>query len=121
MADFANIQLAGRLGQDPELSYSGQGLAILRFSVAVSTGRKDNKNTSWYRCVMFGKQGEALSPHLKKGSSVIVGGEPVIKEYTTNSGVKRKTVDVNVKTFAFGGGNQQSGAQHVADNEEVPF
>ena len=73
--------IVGNLGQDAELKYLPSGAAILNFSVACSSGYGDKKKTTWVRCALFGKQGEALERYLKKGSKVFVSGEFSLNEY----------------------------------------
>lgn len=73
MPNFANVQLMGHLGQDPESSYIGE-TPVLRFSLAVNTGFKEKKTTSWYRCAMFGTRAKAVAPMLSKGSRSCFGG-----------------------------------------------
>ena len=41
-----NITIAGNIGKNPELKYSGNNLAILKFSVADTSGKDDNKKTN---------------------------------------------------------------------------
>lgn len=120
---FANIVLSGHLGAEPELSYTTNDTAVLRFSIAVNTGYKDRKTCSWYKCVMFGKQAEALRQHLGKGKAVIVAGEPSISTFTNDSGVKFTNVDVQVNSLSFVGGNNgnSGGNSSSGSAETLPF
>lgn len=126
MPNFANIVLTGHLGKDPELTYLPNGTPVLRFSLAVNTGLKDRKVCSWYHCVMFGKQGEAVCQYLAKGKAVTVSGEPAINNFKNDQGVKYTNVDVRVNSFAFAGsGKTNSGHQEAGDDQSpddaVPF
>ena len=51
MAGLNKVMLIGRLGRDPEIRYSQQGLAVVNFSIATSeywtdknTGDRQEKN-----------------------------------------------------------------------------
>ena len=70
-----NITIAGRLGKDAELRRTQDGTAVLNFTVAVDDGYGERKGTLWFDCSLFGKRGEALEPHLSKGSAVTVSGD----------------------------------------------
>lgn len=70
-----NIVLAGTIGKDAVLRRTQAGEPILGFSVAVDDGYGENKATMWFDVAVWGKRGQALEPHLKKGAKVTVSGE----------------------------------------------
>ena len=68
-------QLTGlfTLGRDAEIRTSQNGTVIVNLAVAYNYGRKGDdgkKPSQWVRAAMFGKQAEALAPHLTKGKQV---------------------------------------------------
>lgn len=71
----------GNLGGDAEVKDVG-GSKVLKFSVAVTSGFGDKKQTAWYGCDVWGKQAESrLVDYLKKGQQVAVTGELSHREY----------------------------------------
>lgn len=90
------ITLIGNIGQDPELRFTAKGLAQVKFSVATTYGKDDNKKTTWHNCVAWGDMAEAIASNFVKGSRVIVMGRYETSEYTTKAGEKRKTQEVIV-------------------------
>jgi single-strand DNA-binding protein len=60
---FAQIQLLGNLGRDPEMSYTPEGIAVTKFSIAVSKKVKGSEETTWYNCVAFRNLAEMLNTH----------------------------------------------------------
>ena len=61
------------LGRDAEARVTQSGTTVVQLAVAYNYGRKgeDGKKPSqWVRASMFGKQAEALAPHLTKGKQV---------------------------------------------------
>ena len=61
------------LGRDAETRVTQGGTTVVQLAVAYNYGRKgeDGKKPSqWVRASMFGKQAEALAPHLTKGKQV---------------------------------------------------
>lgn len=93
------ICIAGRLGKDAELRRTQNGDPVLGFSVAVDDGYGQNKRTLWFRCRVWGKRGEALADHLRKGSAVTVSGDLSTDEY---EGKTNLTVRVNEVTLQGG-------------------
>jgi single-strand DNA-binding protein len=73
------VQVIGNIGSKPEMKFTANGTATLRFSVA-SNGRVKNQagewedRTDWVRCTVFGQRAEKLSELLHKGQRVFVDG-----------------------------------------------
>ena len=104
---ISNYTFNGNLGRDAELKFSQGGMAILSFSVGVSTGYGDRKNTHWVRVSVFGKQAEGLGKlELKKGTAVIVAGELSTREYEGKTYLEVRANDVQLigKREPTGGG-----------------
>lgn len=69
------VTLIGAVGQDPEVRYSAQGMAIASFSFATSEKRKDKDQvTQWHNCVAFGKLAEIVQQYVTKGSRMYLDG-----------------------------------------------
>jgi len=79
--------LIGNLGRDPELSYSQNGTARARFSLATSERYKDRRTgadreeVEWHNVVVFGKTAENCAKYLVKGRSVYVEGKSKTRSY----------------------------------------
>ena len=61
------------LGRDAETRTTQGGTTVVQLAVAYNYGRKGDdgkKPSQWVRASMFGKQAEALAPHLTKGKQV---------------------------------------------------
>jgi single-strand DNA-binding protein len=91
-----SVALVGRIGRDPEMRYSASGTAITNFSVAVSRrGAKDGEqDTDWFNVVAFGRSGEFVAQYLDKGSLVGVEGRIQSRNWTTEDGQKRNSVEI---------------------------
>ena len=101
MPNMALIVVTGHLGQDMEVKYLQDGTPIGRFSLAVSTGYKDKKTTTWYRCSMFGKRAESMRQHMLKGRAFCVVGEPSAREWVGDNGVKHTSGEIRVSDVQF--------------------
>ena len=114
-----NVTILGRLGKDPETTFSKDGKAICKFSVGVT--RKFNKEvTDWFNCASFGKTAELIQQYFKKGNQIALQGEIQFGDYTDKEGVKRYTTTLVVNSFDFiagNGNNTNGGNQEVATTE----
>lgn len=96
----------GRLTKDPELSYTTNGKAVAKFSMAVSKKYTDSQGekqeiTSFFNCVAWGKTGELVSQYVKKGERLAIEGELEQKSWEDQDGNKRSTVQINVREVMF--------------------
>ncbi len=108
------VTLMGNIGQDPELRMTGNGNAVLKFSLATTSRWNDEKTgkqerTEWHRCVMWGKRAESLAKHLQKGSQVLVEGEIRYGSYEDRDGVKKYTTDIHLNNLEFCGRKSDAG------------
>ncbi len=101
MASFASVVLIGHLGRDVDTKCLPDGTLVANFSIATSRKRKDGEVTTWWRCVLFGKRGEALAQYLHKGDPVLIQGEPYLRTYTDKEGSERQSLECDVKEWAF--------------------
>lgn len=54
-----NWNFTGNLGKDAEQRYTPGGDVVVQFSVAIKSGYGDKAQTTWARCSLWGKRGEA--------------------------------------------------------------
>lgn len=99
MAGVNEVRLIGRLGKDPELKYTPNGVAVVNFSMATSeewtdknTGEKREK-TEWHRIVAWRRLAEICGEFLVKGSLVWIGGKLETRSWEQD-GVKRYTTEI---------------------------
>lgn len=106
MAGINKVILVGRLGGDPEIRYTQQGVAVTNFNIATSetwmdkTGGKQEK-TEWHRVVVWGKMAETCSQYLAKGRQVFVEGRLQTRQWDDKDGNKRYTTEVVASTVQF--------------------
>ncbi|HVN95958.1 MAG TPA: single-stranded DNA-binding protein [Syntrophorhabdaceae bacterium] len=132
MSNLNKVLLIGRLGADPELRYTADGVPVATFNVATSESRKDKsgtrqEKTEWHRVVAWRKLGEIAGEYLKKGRLVYIEGKIQSREYEGKDGVKRKTFEIIASEMKMiGGGGAPQGeerkpyANHNSDDEFVP-
>lgn len=114
---------SGNLGRDPELRQHN-GESILNFAVGVQVGSKDNPQTMWVDCALWGKRATSLQPYMKKGSKVTVSGQVKLEEYVHNNLTKTKlrlTVDqVDLPPRQKDGGEQEQRQQPLSAPQRQP-
>ncbi|MBV9258758.1 MAG: single-stranded DNA-binding protein [Ktedonobacteraceae bacterium] len=98
------IILVGNLGRDPEMSYTPNGMAVTKFSLAVNRVTKSQsgerqEETDWYNITAWGKQAETCNTILKKGQKLYVDGRFTPRKYVDRSGAERISFDVTVNDF----------------------
>ena len=101
------------LGRDSELRSTASGTPVLNFAAAYDIGFGQNKKTQWLDCVIFGKKGESLVDHLKKGKQIQISAKDVrIESWEKNDGsgqgFKLACTVEDVKFCRDGTGGQQS-------------
>ena len=93
------IMLIGNLGKDPEMNYTPGGLAITKFSLAVSRNKKTStgerqEETDWFNIVAMDKRAEICNQYLHKGSKVYIEGRLQQRKYTDKNGIERWMTEV---------------------------
>src|SRR5208337_1096571 len=94
------VILVGRLGADPDIRYSPNGVAVAKFNLAtndyVSAGTEGNREerTEWHRIVTFGKTAEFCGNYLAKGRQVYVEGSIRTNQWDDPQGQKRYFTDI---------------------------
>lgn len=122
MASLNKVLLIGNLTRDPELRYVPSGTAVATFTVAVSrvfktqTGEK-KEQASFIRIVVWGRRAEVCGEYLSKGSPVFIEGRLQSRDWETQDGQKRNTMEViadNVQFLSRGTAKGESGAAKQA-------
>jgi len=110
------VVLVGRLTRDPELRYTTNNIANLRFTVAVNrqfTNQSGERQADFIGCVAWRSQAENMARFLKKGSLIGVEGRIETGSYQAQDGQMRYTTDVIADSVQFlePRGAQGAGAQ----------
>ena len=88
-----STNLIGRLTKDLEIRYTGNGKAVVNFTVAVDRPFSRDK-TDFIECVAWEKTAENMSQYLKKGSQVGVTGYITTRNYENKQGQKVYVTEV---------------------------
>ena len=127
-ADFATMQINGRMTSDPrEFEVGSTKKAV--FSVAVNRRFKNKKTDEWDKrttyidCVAWGPQAGHIMSHGKKGAKVALSGDWETDRYTNGQGEEVKRSQVNARNVSIFTARGDSGndAGDTAGDDEVPF
>ena len=96
------VILIGRLGADPDIRYSPNGVAVAKFNLAsndaVSVGEgKWEERTEWHRIVTFGRTAEFCGNYLAKGRQVFIEGSIRTNQWEDQQGQKRYSTEIHAR------------------------
>ena len=115
-SDMNVVVLIGRLTRGSELRYSQNGgTPSLRFSIAVNRSRRGadgnwTEESSFFDCVYFAKNAEAMSQYLEKGRQVAIQGELRQNRWEVD-GQQRSRVEIFVNNLTLLGQGQGGSVQ----------
>ena len=121
------IMLIGNLGRDPDMSYTPDGIAVTKFSLAVnritrSSAGERQTETDWFNIVAWRQLAETCNTYLKKGQKVYVEGRLSQRKYTDKNGVERTAVEVTISDMEMltpkGQGTQGSSSDSFLDEND---
>jgi single-strand DNA-binding protein len=110
--------IIGNLGRDPEMRFTPSGQAVTQFTVATNRSYRDQqgewqKETEWFRVVVWGPQAERTAEQLRKGNKVYVEGRIQTRQWEDQSGQKRYTTELVA--------NHVSSLERRERDEDAPF
>ena len=134
VSSMNKVILIGRLGGDPELTYTSNGTAKALINLATSERWKDNdgnqqEKTEWHRIIAWRRQAEFAGEWLKKGRLVCIEGKLTTRSWEKD-GQKRYMTEVVADNITMlgskaeaGGGDDSKGAppkqEEPPDNGDV--
>lgn len=124
------VTVTGNLTRDPELRELASGTSVCKMRVAVNSRRK-NENGEWvdkpnyFDVTVWGAQGENCSTYLSKGRPVAIDGRLEWREWETQEGAKRQSVEIIADAVQFlgsrdGAGGGNGGGNGIAAGSDVP-
>ena len=98
------VILIGNLTRDPELSETPSGVAVCKFSLAVSrdyTNAEGNRDTDFFNITVWRGRAENCGKYLKKGNKVAIVGSLQTRSYEDKDGIKRNVTDIIASEVEF--------------------
>jgi single-strand DNA-binding protein len=104
VAQDNQVVIVGNLTRDPELRYTPNGAALVKFGVAVSrrvkddvTGQWKDAETSFFNVTAWRSLAENVAESLTQGTRVVVVGRLRTNSWETPEGDKRSTVEIEAE------------------------
>ena len=100
MASENQITIVGNLTDDPELRYTPNGAAVVKFRVAVNRRYRDESgqwkdgDTSYFTVNAWRNLAENIAESLTRGTRVVVAGRLQMRSWETPDGDKRSVVEI---------------------------
>ena len=119
------VMLIGRLGKDPEIKTTANGVTVGNFSIATTESKKDqngnwNEYPEWHRVVALGKLADICGRYLHKGSQVYIEGKLQTRSWDDKkTGEKRYMTEILCNELLMLGKQQNNGSP--ISGEEEPF
>ena len=113
-SNINRVTMTGNLTRDPELRSTANGTSVCSLRIANNTRRKD-ANGEWtdrahyFSVTVFGAQGENCARFLSKGRPIALDGRLEWREWQTQEGAKRESVEIVAETVQFLGGREEGG------------
>jgi single-strand DNA-binding protein len=107
------VVLTGNLTRDPELRSLANGNAVCKLRIASNTRKKNGATGEWedkpnfFDVTIWGAQGENCARFLAKGRPVAIDGRLEWREWTSESGEKRQSIDIIADAVQFLGGREE--------------
>ena len=98
------VILVGNLTKDPELSETPSGVAVCKFSLAVSrdyNNAEGNRDTDFFNITVWRGRAENCGKYLKKGNKVAIVGSLQTRSYEDKDGIKRNVTDIIASEVEF--------------------
>jgi len=127
-SNINRVIITGNLTSDPELRSLPSGTSVCKLRVACNTRRKDNSTGEWvdkpnfFDVTVWGAQGENCARYLSKGRGVAVDGRLEWREWETQDGNKRQSIDIIADTVHFLSGprDDAAGGQSFTPRSDIP-
>lgn len=111
MASLNKAIIIGRLGQDPDVRQTANGMSVANLSVATSEKYKDKsgqqqEQTEWHRITLWGKLADIAQQYLAKGALVCIEGKIQTRKWEDKDGTERYTTEIVGRELVMLGGSQ---------------
>ncbi|MDR2612642.1 MAG: single-stranded DNA-binding protein [Deltaproteobacteria bacterium] len=86
--------LLGRLGKDPQLTFTQAGKSMCTFTLATSERWGEEERIEWHRIVMFDRLAETANQYLGKGDQVYLEGKIQTRSWNDKTGARHSVTEI---------------------------
>ena len=94
---FNQIHLIGRVGQDPEIRQTANGVTMASFTMATDSYSQqpgEDNRPDWHRVKAFGQNADTIRDHLARGHLVHITGRLEYNRFTDREGAQRTIAQI---------------------------
>ena len=119
------VMLIGYLGDEIKMHYFEGGNCIGRFQLATNevyinkTTNEKITSTEWHNLVVKNKAAEICEKYLSKGDKIYIEGRIKSRQWQTEEGLIKNTVEVQVTEFTFLSTKKNADDQKLLQNQEL--
>ena len=95
------VMLIGNVGQDPEVRYVDQGVAVARLRLATTergytlqNGTQVPDHTDWHNVILWRKLAEIVEKYVHKGDKLYIEGRIRYSTYDDKQGQRRYVTEI---------------------------
>lgn len=114
-----NVTLVGRLTKDPDLRYTGSGVAVANFTIAINCPYKNSngeRDADFINCVIWREAAENINNLCSKGMMIGVTGRIQTRTYEDNDGKTIFVTEVYTDNFQILEKREQTQSQNTQSN-----
>jgi single-strand DNA-binding protein len=115
--------IIGNVTKNPEVRQTPSGTTVCDFTVAVNR-RKTQSNpepgADFFRIAAWGALGELCAKYLSKGKKASVIGSVSVRQYTSNDGEARASLEVNASEVEFLSPRGEQDAEPTSEPASAP-
>jgi single-strand DNA-binding protein len=124
-SNINRVVLVGRLTSDPELRALPSGTSVCGLRVACNTVRKNGdgdytEKPNFFSVSVFGPAAESVHRYMSRGRRVAIDGRLDWREWETDEGRKRQTVEIVAESVQFLDGRGDQGASGDSSDDRDP-
>ena len=95
------VMLIGNVGQDPEVRYVEQGVAVARLRLATTergytlqNGTQVPDHTDWHNVILWRKLAEVVEKYVHTGDKLYIEGQIHTRTWDDRNGIKRSITEI---------------------------
>lgn len=106
LPEINRITLSGRLTRDPDRRYASDGTTVTRLQLAFHRRFRSNEgqwseNTGFVTVMCYQRLADVCAQYLRTGSPVLVEGRLQMREWKTERGERRTSLEVRAELVHF--------------------
>ena len=111
----------GRLGANPEIRYTNDGLAVAILSLATNEKNGDKNETQWHRIIVIGKLAEICERYLDKGRQICIEGRIQTRswEKSGNTYSISEVIASRMEMLGSKPGNAEAPEGHIIESQSL--